>query len=119
MDLSIIVMAVGLVIVILSFFVGRSKTDDHELEELSVTLYKETSQIKRRLKVVEEELMLEAPAASATAQKTTSLQGVHQILVSQVLALHKQGYNIAQIAERSSLSPVQIEQIIHTGGKLS
>lgn len=118
MDLSIIVMIVGLIIVILSFFIGRSKSADSELEELSVTLYKETSQIKRRLKVVEEELMLEAPAAAHAGPKSTSLQGVHQILISQVLALHKQGFNVAQIAERSSLSPMQIEQIIQSGGKL-
>ena len=115
MDFSIIIMIVGVIIVILSFFIGRSKAADRELEELSVTLYKETSQIKRRLKVVEEELMLEGPAVPANAPKTTSMQGVHQILISQVLALHSQGYNVTQIAERSSLSPAQIEQIIQRG----
>lgn len=115
MDFSIIIMIVGVIIVILSFFIGRAKTADRELEELSVTLYKETSQIKRRLKVVEEELMLEGPAVSVNASKTTSMQGVHQILISQVLALHSQGYNVEQIAERSSLSPAQIEEIIQRG----
>jgi len=108
-------MAAGIVIILLSFIVGRSKKAEQEREDLAVTMYNETAQIKRRLKVIEEELLLDAPTIKATPQKVTSA-GIHQILISQVLALHKQGYNITQIADRSSLSPTQIEQIIATGG---
>lgn len=111
-------MGAGIVIILLSFVVGRSKKVEQESEDLAVTMYNETAQIKRRLKVIEEELLLDTPTIKAAPQKAPSA-GIHQILISQVLALHKQGYNITQIADRSSLSTTQIEQIIATGGKLS
>lgn len=117
MDLSIILMGAGILVIIVSLFMNRSKNADTEDEDISVTLYKETSQIKRRLKVIEEELLLDqAPFKSPSSKAATS--GINQILVSQVLALHQQGYNLIQIAERSSLTPQQIEKIIATGGKL-
>ncbi|RUS57377.1 hypothetical protein QI30_07310 [Kurthia sp. 3B1D] len=117
MDLSIILMGAGILVIIVSLFMSRSKTMDADTEDISVTLYKETSQIKRRLKVIEEELLLEQPTFKVPSSKPTT-SGIHQILVSQVLALHKQGYTISQIVERSSLTPQQIEKIIATGGKL-
>lgn len=108
-------MIVGISVILLSIVVERKKKTSDDLEQLSTTIFKETSQLKRRLKVIEEELMLEAPPAKSQTSQAAS-KGVHQILVSQVLALHAQGYNISQIAERSSLTPSQIEQIIVTGG---
>ncbi|WP_261797757.1 hypothetical protein [Kurthia senegalensis] len=110
-------MIVGISVILLSIVIERKKKTSDDLEQLSTTIFKETSQLKRRLKIVEEELMLEAPLPKRSATQPSS-KGVHQILVSQVLALHTQGYNVAQIAERSSLTPSQIEQIIVTGGRV-
>lgn len=117
MDLSLILMGAGILVIIVSLFMSRSKNEDADTEDISVTLYKETSQIKRRLKVIEEELLLDSVPLKPSPSKPATA-GIHQILVSQVLALHKQGYNIVQIAERSSLTVQQIEKIIATGGKL-
>lgn len=117
MDLSLILMGAGILVIIVSLFMSRSQNTDADTEDISVTLYKETSQIKRRLKVIEEELLLDSVPLKPSSSKPAAA-GIHQILVSQVLALHKQGYNIVQITERSSLTAQQIEKIIATGGKL-
>ena len=143
MDASLIVMVIGIVFIILSFFFkDSSNKTEKDLEELSISIYQETNSIKRRLKIVEEELLLEpnfkvqAPnaqaklspmatfqqvagqvkAAQAMQQATTSTQPVHNILVSQVIELNKQGLSIEEISKRSTLTPEQIQGILLNGG---
>ena len=143
MDASLIVMVIGLVFIILSFFIkDSSKKTEQDLEELSISIYQETNSIKRRLKIVEEELLLEpnfkvqAPkaqakpspmatfqqvagqvkAAQAMQQAATSTRPVHNILVSQVIELNKQGLSIEEISKRSTLTPEQIQGILSNGG---
>ena len=143
MDASLIVMIIGLVFIILSFFIkDSSKKTEQDLEELSISIYQETNSIKRRLKIVEEELLLEpnfkvqAPkaqakpspmatfqqvagqvkAAQAMQQAATSTKPVHNILVSQVIELNKQGLSIEEISKRSTLTPEQIQGILSNGG---
>ena len=143
MDASLIVMVIGLVFIILSFFIkDSSKKTEQDLEELSISIYQETNSIKRRLKIVEEELLLEpnfkvqAPkaqakpspmatfqqvagqvkAAQAMQQAATSTKPVHNILVSQVIELNKQGLSIEEISKRSTLTPEQIQGILSNGG---
>lgn len=123
MDLSLILIIVGMLIIIASFFVGKhSKQLENDVEELSLNFYQETHQLKRRLKAVEEELLIEPQPFIKTAKANTkqnakvSINGIHQILVSQVLTLHKQGFNNDEICKRSSLSLEQVQAIISTGG---
>lgn len=114
MDLSVILMGVGILIVIISFFTGNSKKrTEKELEELSMSFYQENNQLKRRLKIIEEELMLSQKSMSPIPKKMApSASHVNQILVSQVLALHNQGFNLQEIAKRSSLDYDQIATIL-------
>lgn len=114
MDLSVILMSAGIIIILISFFTGNSKKrTEKELEELSMSFYQENNQLKRRLKVIEEELMLSQKSMTPTTSKTApSASHVNQILVSQVLALHNQGYNIQEISKRSSLDYNQIALIL-------
>lgn len=147
MDVSLIVMVIGLVFIILSFFIkDSSKKTEQDLEELSISIYQETNNLKRRLKIVEEELLLEpnfkvqAPKAQAkpspmatfqqvaeqvkAAQATgtpvqqgaTSVKPVNSILVSQVIELNKQELSIEEISKRSTLTPQQIQGILSNGG---
>lgn len=142
MNASLIVMVIGLVFIILSFFFKDStKKNEKDLEELSISIYQETNSIKRRLKLVEEELLLEPnfkvqakPSPMATFQQVagqvkaaqamsqqvqqaaTSTKPVHNILVSQVIELNKQGLSIEEISKRSTLTPEQIQGILLNGG---
>ena len=57
MDLPIILLIIGLLCVIASFFIRNSSNYDDELEKVSISLHQETNSLKKRLKAVEEELM--------------------------------------------------------------
>lgn len=125
-ELSTILMIVGIICIIVSFFLkDTSKKIERELEDLSINFYQETNAIKRRLKAVEEELLLEPtfkvkPSQNVpTSQKSTQIQNkpINQILVQQVIALNKQGYPIDEISKMSTLSKEQILHILNSGGQ--
>ncbi|WP_419959006.1 hypothetical protein [Psychrobacillus sp. BM2] len=116
MDFSIIIMIIGIVLIAVSFFSkDSSKKVESELEDLSFTVYQETNAIKRRLKVVEEELLIESSKVSIPVKKQTK-PVIHDIIKNQVLELHKQGYSLKEISARSSLSIDEIKYVIG-GGK--
>lgn len=144
MDLSIILMVIGITLILLSFFLKNStKKVEQDVEELSISIFQETNNLKRRLKMVEEELLLEpdfqvkAPkiqnakvqqvmqaVQTATGQTsiksvhpTKSAKPIHQIIVSQVLELNKQGLSTADISIRSNLTEEQVRQVIASGGQ--
>lgn len=116
MSYSIIIMIIGILLIIVSFFLKDStKKMESEVEELSITLYQETSAIKRRLKIVEEELLLEGSKITVPKKQKTK-PVIHEIIRSQVLELHKQGYSLPEISKRSSLSIEDVKYVIG-GGK--
>lgn len=72
MELSIILMIIGIFFIIISLFLRDSaKKVEKEVEELSISIFQETNQLKRRLKIVEEELMLEPNFQVAKKSKRT------------------------------------------------
>lgn len=116
MDFSIIIMIIGILLIVISFFAKDSrKKVESEVEELSFTLYQETSAIKRRLKVVEEELLIESTKITIP-KKTPVKPVVHEIIKIQVLELHKQGYSLNEIIKRSSLTEEEVKYVLG-GGK--
>ncbi|AVK84396.1 hypothetical protein C3943_12870 [Lysinibacillus sp. B2A1] len=147
MDLSIILMSVGIVLIIVSFFFKNNvKKVEQDVEELSISIFQETNNLKRRLKIVEEELLLEpefqvktpssinnsvsnpkvqqvmqavqqAAQVSKNGQAATKTKPIHQIIVSQVLELNKQGMSVADISIRSNLTEEQVRQVIANGGR--
>ncbi|MFJ8236970.1 hypothetical protein ACIQ34_14780 [Ureibacillus sp. NPDC094379] len=143
MDLSIIIMLIGIFCIIGSFFLkDPAKKVEKDLEELSISIYQETNTLKRRLKVVEEELLLEPNFKMDTSKATTNPKNVsykqptastkhpiqytgsntskpvNEILVRQVIELNKQGYPFDQISKMSTLSVEQIHTILSgEGGK--
>ncbi|SOC21151.1 hypothetical protein SAMN05880501_112135 [Ureibacillus xyleni] len=137
MELSTILMIIGIICIFLSFFLKDSaKKVEQELEDLSISIYQETNALKKRLKVVEEELLLEpnfnvkspvstkkqmdtykqqVPTKSFKTSQTKQTQ-INEILVAQVIALNKQGYPIDEISKMSTLSNEQIQSILQNGG---
>ena len=116
MDFSVIIMIVGILLITISFFVkDTSKKVESEVEELSFTLYQETSAMKRRLKVVEEELLIEANQVTIPKKPTIKKPVIHEIIKNQVLELHKQGYSLKEISSRSSLTIDEVKFVIGGG----
>lgn len=100
----------GLILFIISFFLkDRSKETEEELHELSMSLYQELYQLKKRTKLLEEELMIEP----VSGPKKTKPKQINEILVNQVLSLHKQGMKPDQISALSSLHLSDVKRIIN------
>lgn len=135
MDFSLLLMIIGIICIIISFFLkDTSKKVEKDLEDLSISIYQETNALKRRLKMVEEELLLE-PNFQVTPTKLTNVsmdpikqvastkeqaptKPVNEILVRQVIELNKQGYAISEISKMSTLSEEQIQVILKNNGVL-
>lgn len=120
------------------FLKGFIKKIEKDLEELSISIYQETNALKRRLKVVEEELLLEPNFQVKSPMSTKAKPSIHQsfelkqtasaknvkpineILVRQVIELKKQGYSLQEIIKMSPLSEEQIHYILtnNSGGIL-
>jgi len=140
-------MIIGIVLILISFFFKNSaKKVEQDVEELSISIFQETNNLKRRLKVVEEELLLEpefqvksstaknqavqnpkvhqvmqAVQQAAQVKKSNVMSNhskpIHDIIISQVLELNKQGLSIADISIRSNLTEEQVQQVIANGGR--
>ncbi|MCG7336380.1 hypothetical protein MHZ95_14015 [Sporosarcina sp. ACRSM] len=117
MDISIILLIIGLICVIASFFAGNpSKKYEEELEKVSISLHQETSGLKKRLKVVEEELMIGVQPTTIPIKSKNPTKPVHEIIVNQILSLHAQGYSTRDIAKRSSLSEAEVIAVLQSRG---
>ena len=145
LDLSIVLMSIGIFLIIVSFFFKNSSKIEQDVEELSISIFQETNNLKRRLKIVEEELLLEPEfqvkskssippkgqdpkvhqvmqavqqehRVQKVGQTTAPAKPIHQIIISQVLELNKQGLSVADISIRSNLTEEQVRQVIANGG---
>lgn len=116
MSFPIILMGIGTAALLLSIFLGARPSGSDEIEQVSISLYQETSQLKKRVKALEEELMMETGILPAVTHAQPQEKPVHSIIVSQITALHAQGYSVDEIAVRSSLPPSQVEDVLRTKG---
>ncbi len=115
MDIEIILLTIGIICIIFSFFIGNStRKNEEEIENISISLHQETNQMKKRLKAVEEELMIGVgQVANVRPQKP---KPVHEIIINQILSLQAQGYSIPEIAKRSSLSDNEVIAVLKSRG---
>ncbi|WP_409251365.1 hypothetical protein V1502_14595 [Bacillus sp. SCS-153A] len=98
---------------ILSFFQkDRYRTLEKELEELSMNFLQENYTLKKRLKVLEEELLMDEAPIFQPLPAARPKKKVHEIVKNQVLALHSQGMNLEQIARQSALPIAEVQDII-------
>jgi len=117
MDITIILIIIGLICIIASFFLGSSSSNyADELEQVSISIHQETSGLKKRLKAIEEELMIGVGPLTTIGKTQTIAKPVHVIIVNQILSLHSQGYSISDIAVRSSLSNDDVIAVLQSKG---
>lgn len=99
---------------ILSFFQkDHYKLMREELEQFTLQQMQENYQIKKKLKVLEEELLFnEDDFGPFIPQKNNGKQTVHEIIKNQVLSLAQQGSTVEQISKQSSLSYEEVRSIL-------
>jgi hypothetical protein len=121
---TLILLGVSLLLLLLSFFLRDPIKDlREEIDQFSIQQVQELYKIKKKLKVLEEELMLgeedfsfKPPSSSIKENKSfqaENTQPIHAIIKNQVWTLAASGVPIDQIANQSSLSISQVQHIIN------
>ncbi|WP_313430956.1 hypothetical protein [Siminovitchia terrae] len=112
----IILLSASLLLFIISFFQkDKTRELEAEFEELSMSLLQDYHNLKKRIGILEEELLLEKQVVHPLHNKLTEERPVvHEVLKNQVLALHQQGIDLQQISKQSSLSPQMVKKIIES-----
>jgi hypothetical protein len=107
----------AIVLLIISFFKkDRVSKLEEDLEQLSLTYMQDLYQLKRKIKVLEEELLIDGDLSTSDnlsrIKPIPAKRPINEILKNQVLSLYSQGLSLDQIAKQSTLSKDEIIGII-------
>lgn len=106
--------ALAAILFILSFFLKDPyKELREEVDQLTIQQIQDLYQIKKKLKVLEEELLVSDSAFDRQASFNSGKKQIHDIIKNQVWSLAQQGMDINQIAKQSSLSTQEVQEIIN------
>lgn len=110
--LSLIVLAA--ILFALSFFLKDPyKELREEIDQLTIQQIQDLYQIKKKLKVLEEELLVNDSILDKQSSFNTGKKQIHNIIKNQVWSLAQQGMDLNQIAKQSSLSTQEVQEIIN------
>ena len=113
--IAISLFSLSALLFVLSFFYkGKEAKIANEIEQLSMDYIQEMYQIKKRIRVLEEEIMQET-SISESVHSNSSLP-IHEVIQNQVVHLYKQGLSIEQIAQQSALAKNKVIQILESQG---
>lgn len=106
--------ALATILFSLSFFLKDPyKELREEIDQLTIQQIQDLYQIKKKLKVLEEELLVSDSVLEKQPSFDTEKKQVHEIIKNQVWSLAQQGMSINQIARQSSLSTQDVQEIIN------
>ena len=115
--LIILLFSLALILLIISFF-GKDKVAklEEDLEQMTLTYMQDIYQLKKKVKILEEEFVIQDDPVPPVKDKSTVtsnvIEPIHDILKSQVLSLYSQGLTLDQIARQSSLTKEQTLSVI-------
>jgi hypothetical protein len=106
--------ALAAILFILSFFLKDPyKELREEIDQLTIQQIQDLYQIKKKLKVLEEELLVNDSILEKRSSFNTGKKQIHDIIKNQVWSLAQQGMDLNQIAKQSSLSTHEVQEIIN------
>lgn|SRR5690625_1767788 len=108
----ITLISVSIVLIILSFFINDKFSElENQLEQFSISTMQDTYQMKKQIKILEEELLTEN--ISNTMEKQTTDLGIdHSSMIQKVYNLYQEGYQINEIAKQTHLSNQDVQTIL-------
>lgn len=115
--LIITLLCIAILLFLVSFIKKDSLTNiEKSIDELSLQHMQDVYQLKKRIRILEEELLsmntLEVLKPNKSDYSAKNNIHVNEILKNQVLALNQQGISIADISERSTLPQQDIITIL-------
>lgn len=116
--LIVSLIGIAIVLFIVSFFADDKVTKlEEQFEQFSITTMQDTYQLKKRIKILEEEIL-----SSNVSQKPNYEQNMRNVpdsvkhkplLIQKVYHLHQQGYSIVDISQQTALSEDDIQTILN------
>jgi|SRR5690625_3647002 len=106
--ITLIIVSVALIVI--SFFM-TDKIDqlESQYEELSISTMQDTYQMKKQIKILEEELLLD----SFPNQSINTQEDKQPLLIKEVYELYKQGFTVEEISSRTDLDHHAVKAIIN------
>ncbi|WAA10411.1 hypothetical protein [Fervidibacillus albus] len=100
----------SVIVFFFSFFLpNRTKELKEEIEQLSIKVYQENYELKKRLKLLEEELLI-----ADDVPKRDEPIDFHPIIVNQVQLLKKEGLPVEKIAKQAALTEEEVYAILES-----
>lgn len=115
-NIIITLIIAGIILFILSFFThDRMKALEQQIEELSVTTLKDSYQLKKKIKVLEEELLTDMFTENVEVPTFNESKKEGQLppLYKQVKKMYDIGFSIDDIAKSTTLKRYDIQAILH------
>lgn len=98
--------ALSILLLVLSFFAKDEwKPLEEQIDQLAVSLAQETYQMKKRLQVIEEELLI-------PERRRPPRRGPFSDTERRIFFLHKQGFPLEEIAQETGLTIAEVERIV-------
>lgn len=119
--LIILLFSLAIILLILSFFKQDKVAKlEEDLEQMTVTYMQDIYQLKKKVKILEEEFVIQDEPLHSVGTGTkikvpdtpNEMEPIHEILKSQVLSLYSQGLSLEQIAQQSTLTKEQTLSVI-------
>ncbi|WP_440895854.1 hypothetical protein ACS127_15085 [Amphibacillus sp. Q70] len=105
--LIISLLVISLILLVVSFFANdKFKDIENQIEQLSLSNLQDNYQMKKKLKVLEEELL-------PNKLDFTNQNSAKSSLEKQVESLYKQGYSVAEISQSTQLSEYDVESLMN------
>jgi len=103
--------AVAIVLIIISFFMNDQFSElEKQIEQFSISTMQDTYQIKKKIKILEEELLTEN--ISETVMPTNPALANKPLVIQKVYHLYQQGYSFTEIAGQTDLSDNDVQAIL-------
>lgn len=111
MEIAIItLLCIAILLFILSFFrKDRVKQVEEQVENLSIMYMKEFYQLKKKVRTLEEELLI---TSDSSPFSSSSSRPSHKRLEDEVLTYYEHGDHIEEIAQKTGLMTSEVERIL-------
>ncbi|SFJ20707.1 hypothetical protein SAMN04487936_101322 [Halobacillus dabanensis] len=106
--------SIGIVLFILSFFMNdRMKELENQVEQVNMTMMQHNYQMKKKMKVLEEELLAEDLTEEIMKQPLKKHDSSRALpLVDTVQSMYNKGYKIHYIAKQTNLSEHDVHSMV-------
>ncbi|GEN57390.1 hypothetical protein GCM10012290_11260 [Halolactibacillus alkaliphilus] len=107
-ELIIVLLAVSIIIILLSFFMNdRFKQLEQQIEQLSLSQIQESYQLNKKVKILEEELLPRTEDFDFTSHEKSAL-------TKRIETLFNNGHSIKDISRMTNINEYDVEQVLHS-----